>query len=63
MRRTGQDVQLSVEAVASKRELAAIMERLTRPVPEVAKKKTIGEMQEDVLDRSGSPRLVWRLPQ
>lgn len=51
MRRTGQDVQISVEAVASKRELAAIMERLTRPVPEVVREKTIGEMQKDVLDR------------
>ncbi len=51
MRRTGQDVQLSVEAVASKGELAAIMERLTRPVLEVATKRTIGEMHKDVLDR------------
>lgn len=51
MRRTGLDVQISVEAVASKRELAAIMERLTRPVPEVAKEKTISEMQKTVLDR------------
>ena len=51
MRRTRQDVQISVEAVASKRELAAIMERLTRQVPEVAKEKTIGEMQKDLLDR------------
>ena len=51
MRRTRQDVQISVEAVASKRELAAIMERLKRPVPEVEKEKSIGEMQQDVLDR------------
>ena len=50
-RRTGQDVQISVEAVASKRELAAMMERLTRPVAEGSKEKTIGEMQKAVLDR------------
>ena len=52
MRRTGQDVQISVDAVASKRELAAIMERLKRPAaPEAVKEKTIGEMQKDLLDR------------
>jgi hypothetical protein len=51
MRRTGQDVQISVEAVASKSELAAIMERLTRSVPEAAEKKSIAAMQKDVLDK------------
>ncbi len=51
MRRTGQDVQISVEAVASRRELAAIMDRLTRQVPEEPREKTIGEMQKDVLER------------
>lgn len=51
MRRTGKDVEISVEAVASKRELAAIMERLRRPAPEVEKEQTISEMQKDVLDR------------
>jgi hypothetical protein len=51
MRRTGLDVQISVEAVASRRELAAIMERLNRSVPETAKEKTLGEMQKDLLDR------------
>jgi uncharacterized hydrophobic protein (TIGR00271 family) len=51
MSRTGRDVQISVDAVASKRELAAIMERLTRPASEVTKEKTIGEMQKNVLDK------------
>ncbi len=51
-RRTGQDVQISVEAVASKSELAAIMERLKRPAaPEIPREKTISEMEKDLLDR------------
>jgi uncharacterized hydrophobic protein (TIGR00271 family) len=51
-RRTGQDVQISVETVASKSELAAIMERLKRPAaPETAKEKTIVEMEKELLDR------------
>ena len=52
MRRTGLEVQLSVEAVASKRELAELMERLARPAPPVVpKQKTVAEMQQDLLDR------------
>ena len=52
MRRTGHDVQLSVDAVASKRELADLMERLARPAPVVVtKEKTVGEMQKELLDR------------
>lgn len=51
-RRTGQDVQISVEAVASKSELAAIMERLKRPAAlETPKEKTISQMEKDLLDR------------
>ncbi len=34
MRKTGRDVKLSVEAVASKSELAELMDRLARPAPE-----------------------------
>ena len=51
MRRTGHDVQLSVEAVASKSELADLMERLDRPAPEIPKEKTVGEMQGELLAR------------
>lgn len=51
MRRTGKDVQITVEAVASKRELASVMERLARPAPIIAKEKTIGELQKDLVDR------------
>ncbi|HVN02885.1 MAG TPA: DUF389 domain-containing protein [Bryobacteraceae bacterium] len=51
MRRTGRDVQLSVEAVASKSELAELMERLDRPVPVVAKQRTLAEMQQELLTR------------
>lgn len=51
MRRTGLDVQLSVDAVASKRELAELMERLARPAPVVAKEKTIDDIQKELLDK------------
>ena len=51
MRRTGRDVQLSVDVVASKNELADLMARLTRPAPVVAKPATFAEMQKQLLDR------------
>jgi hypothetical protein len=51
MRRTGRNVQLSVDAVASKSELAELMERLARPVPEIPKERAVGEMQKELLDR------------
>jgi uncharacterized hydrophobic protein (TIGR00271 family) len=51
MRRTGHAVQLSVDAVASKSELADLMERLARPAPAVVKEKTVAEMQKEILDR------------
>ncbi len=53
MRRTGHDIQLSVDAVASKSELADLMQRLARPAPVPAppKQKTIVEMQKELLDR------------
>jgi len=60
MRRTGRDVQLSVEAVASKSELAALVERLNRPAPTVPKEKTVIEIQKELLDKVG-PALqqIW----
>ena len=51
IRRTGRDVQFSVDAVASKTELANLMERLARPAPVLSKEKTMAEMQKDLLDR------------
>ena len=51
MRRTGRDVQLSVEAVASKSELADLMEHLARPAPAVAKEKTIAELKQELLEK------------
>ena len=51
MRRTGRDVQLSVSAVASKSELADLIERLDRPAPAPAKEKTVAEMQKELVDR------------
>ena len=58
MRRTGHDVQLTVDAVASKRELSELVERLAQPAVQrpviVAKDKTIVEMQKDVLNKAGA---------
>jgi hypothetical protein len=50
MRQTGQDVQLSVDAVASKGELAELMARLTRPEPTIPKVNTVAESQKELLD-------------
>ena len=52
MRRTGHEVQLSVDVVASKSELADLMARLTRPAPLVVEKpKTVAQIQKELLDR------------
>ena len=51
MRRTGRDVRLSVDAVASKSELADLMERIARPAPAVPKEKTVAEIQKELVDR------------
>jgi uncharacterized hydrophobic protein (TIGR00271 family) len=51
IRRTGRDVQISVDAVASKNELADLMERLARPAPIVLEQKSVAEMQRELLDR------------
>ena len=51
MRRTGRNVRLTVDAVASKSELADLMERLARPAPEIPKERAVGEMQKQLLDR------------
>ena len=51
MRRTGHEVQLSVDAVASKNELAELVDRMARPVPPPPQEKTVAEMQKDLLDR------------
>ena len=51
MRRTGHDVRISVDAVASKTELAELMDRLARPTPLVPREQTVGEIQKDLIDR------------
>lgn len=51
MRRTGHDVQISVEAVASQSALAALMDRLARPAPAVPKEKTVVELEQEFLDK------------
>ncbi len=51
MRRTGDDVQISVETVASQGAIAALMERLTRPPRVVTIETTIGEMRKELLDK------------
>ncbi|MGA7413726.1 MAG: hypothetical protein WBW33_24845, partial [Bryobacteraceae bacterium] len=61
MRRTGRDVQISVDAVASKRELADLMEHLAQPAPVVvAKEKTLDEMKKELLNRvDPAIREIW----
>lgn len=51
MRRTRQNVQISVETVASTRELSDLMERLDRPAPAVVKEATLADLQTQVLAR------------
>ena len=51
MRRTGREVELSVDAVASKSELADLMQRLARPAPVLSKEQTVAEIRKDLLDR------------
>ena len=48
MRRTGRNVQLSVEAVASRSELADLMARLARPAPVIPSKPTMAEMLKKI---------------
>jgi uncharacterized hydrophobic protein (TIGR00271 family) len=50
-RQTGQDVQLSVEAVASRGELAELRARLDRPAPIIPPENTVGETQKELLDK------------
>jgi uncharacterized hydrophobic protein (TIGR00271 family) len=51
IRRTRRDVQLSVDSVVSKSELADLRERLARPLPAIARERTVSEMQKDLIDR------------
>lgn len=51
MRRTGRDVQFSVDAVASNAQLADLTERLARPAPVLSKEKSTSEMQKELLDK------------
>jgi hypothetical protein len=52
-RRTGRDVQISVETVASTRDVAALMERLARPAPVAPPVTSFAQMQQDLLNRVG----------
>jgi uncharacterized hydrophobic protein (TIGR00271 family) len=49
MRRTGRNVQLSVDAVASTSELADLMQRLARPAPVLPKERSVAEMEKELL--------------
>ena len=51
IQRTGRHVHLSVDAVASKSELADLMEHLAHPAPIIPREKTIAETQQELLDR------------
>jgi uncharacterized hydrophobic protein (TIGR00271 family) len=53
VRRTGHEVQLSVETVASANQVTDLMERLARraPAPVVATQPTVDEIQKDLLNK------------
>ena len=54
-RRTGRVVQLAVEAIASRSELAELMARFAQPpAPVIPKPTTVGELQKQLLDKVGS---------
>jgi uncharacterized hydrophobic protein (TIGR00271 family) len=60
MRRTGRNVQLSVEAVASKSELAELMARLDKPAPVIPAPQTAAEIQKELLDAVGPAiQAIW----
>jgi hypothetical protein len=50
-RRTGRDVELSVDAIASRSELAVLMKRLAPPVSLIPRESTVGDAQEALLDK------------
>jgi hypothetical protein len=50
-RRTGRDVELSVDAIASRSELAVLMKRLALPVSLIPRESTVGDAQEALLDK------------
>ena len=51
-RRTGRDVRISVDAVASKRDVAELLDRLNHPAPTTSedKKKTVAEIQQELIE-------------
>jgi uncharacterized membrane protein len=50
-RRTVRDVELSVDAIASRSELAVLMKRLALPVSLIPRESTVGDAQEALLDK------------
>ena len=50
-RQTGQEVQISVDAVASRGELAELRARLDRPAAIIPRENTIAETQKELLDK------------
>lgn len=50
-RRTGRDVELSVDAIASRSELAVLMKRLAPPLSLTPRESTVGDAQEALLEK------------
>jgi hypothetical protein len=48
---TGQEVEISIDAVASRGELAELRARLERPASIIPRENTIGETQKELLDK------------
>ena len=50
-RQTGQEVQISIDAIASRGELAELRARLERPASIIPRENTVGETQKELLDK------------
>jgi hypothetical protein len=58
--KTGRDVDISVDAIASRSELSVLMERLARPTSAISKEGTVGDAQEDLLKKVRAAILeIW----
>ena len=59
-RRTGRDVQITTEAVASRSELAGLLERLNRPAPAAPKPETLLDLQANLWEKvQPAVQAIW----
>jgi uncharacterized hydrophobic protein (TIGR00271 family) len=61
--RTRRDVEISVDAIASRSELSILMERLARPAAVISKESTISGTEEELLNKvRAAIREIWPSP-